>query len=67
MYEKQRFLFDVNIVYMPPDNRKLTFITWPGTVNCDPQLSNLHHAVGYSKDRDLQIKRFHELYQSKKE
>ena len=22
--------------------------TWPGTVNCDPQLSNLHHAVGYS-------------------
>ena len=32
-----------------------------------PQLSNLHHAVGYSKDRDLQIKRFHELYQSKEE
>jgi len=31
---------------------------------CDPQLSNLHHAVGYSIDRDLQIKTFHELYQS---
>jgi len=35
------------------------------TRNC--QLSNLHHAVGYSKDRDLQIKRFYELYQSKAE
>jgi len=34
---------------------------------CDPELSNLHHAVGYSKDGDLQIKRFHGLYQSKEE
>ena len=39
----------------------------PGTVKCDPQLSNLHHVVGHSKDRDLQIKIFHELYQSKEE
>jgi len=33
----------------------------------DPEVSNLHHAVGYSIDRDLQIKIFHELYQSKEE
>jgi len=33
----------------------------------DPKLSNLRHAFGYSKDRDLQNKRFHELYQSKEE
>jgi len=37
----------------------------------DPELSNvtrnLHHAVGYSKDRDLQIKRLNELDQSKEE
>jgi len=52
---------------MPPGNRELTFITWPGTVKCYPQLSNLHHAVRYSKDRDLQFKRFHELYQGKVE
>jgi len=34
---------------------------------CDPELSNLHHAVGYSKDGDLQIKRLNEWYQSKEE
>ena len=34
------------------------FFTWPGTVKCDPQLSNLHDAVRYSKDRDLQINDF---------
>jgi len=50
---------------MAPDYRKLAFIAWPGTVKRDPQLSNLHHAVKYSKYRDLQIKTFCELYQSK--
>ena len=33
----------------------------------DPELSNLHRAVGYPKYRDLQIKIFHELNQSIKE
>ena len=33
----------------------------------DPQLSNLQHAVGYSKDGDFQIKRIHGFYNSKEE
>jgi len=51
---------------MAPDNRKNIYYV-PGTVKCDLQLSNIHHAVEYSIDRDLQIKIFHELYQSKEE
>ena len=42
-----------------------TFVTWPATVKCDLQLSNLQHAVGYSKDGVFKF-RFPELYHSKK-
>ena len=50
----------------------LTLFRWPLITENkhllrDPQLSNLHHAVEYSKDRDLEIKRLYELYQSKEE
>ena len=31
-------------------------VTWPATVKCDPQLSNLQHAVGHSKDKDFKKK-----------
>jgi len=33
----------------------------------DPQLSNIHHLVGYSKDGNFQIKIIHELYYYKEE
>jgi len=44
---------------MTHDNRKYKFVTWPAIVKCDPQLSNLQHAVRYSKDGILRIPEFY--------
>ena len=56
---KTAFLFDYNIVKLTPGNIKSTFITWPAIAKCDPKLSNLQHAVGYSKRGDFKIKKNH--------
>jgi len=53
---------------MTSNNRKKYLSRDPQpTVECDPQMSNLQHAVEYSKYGVFQIKNIPEFYHSKEE